>query len=49
MVMGHDELVIIGRLTGALVIGALIGLERTSTGGPPASARTRWCAWPRRC
>src|SRR4026207_820904 len=34
--MGHDELVIIGRLTGALVIGAMIGFERSFHGRPPA-------------
>jgi uncharacterized membrane protein YhiD involved in acid resistance len=28
--MGHDDLVIIVRVTGALVIGALIGFERTT-------------------
>src|SRR6185312_12429572 len=39
MVMGHDELVIIGRLTGALVIGAMIGFER-SFHGRPAGFRT---------
>jgi uncharacterized membrane protein YhiD involved in acid resistance len=27
--MGHEDLVIIGRVAGALVIGALIGFERT--------------------
>ena len=32
--MGHDDLVIIGRVTGALVIGALIGFERTFHGRP---------------
>jgi putative Mg2+ transporter-C (MgtC) family protein len=37
--MGHDELVIIGRLGGALVIGALIGFERTFH-GRPAGFRT---------
>src|SRR6187401_2002967 len=37
--MGHDELVIIGRLTGALVIGAMIGFER-SFHGRPAGFRT---------
>src|SRR6187551_736174 len=37
--MGHDELVIIGRLTGALVIGAMIGFERTFH-GRPAGFRT---------
>ena len=30
--MGHDDLVIIGRVAGALVIGALIGFERTFHG-----------------
>ena len=39
MFMGHDELVIIGRLTGALVIGAMIGFER-SFHGRPAGFRT---------
>ena len=39
MVMGHDELVIIGRLAGALVIGAMIGFER-SFHGRPAGFRT---------
>jgi putative Mg2+ transporter-C (MgtC) family protein len=49
MVMGHDELVIIGRLTGALVIGAMIGFER-SFHGRPAGFRThaRVCP-PRLC
>ena len=37
--MGHDELVIVGRLTGALVIGAMIGFERTFH-GRPAGFRT---------
>ena len=37
--MGHDELVIIGRLAGALVIGAMIGFER-SFHGRPAGFRT---------
>src|SRR5258707_13854052 len=32
--MGHDDLVIIGRVAGALVIGALIGVERTFHGRP---------------
>src|SRR5512144_1662376 len=39
MVMGHDELVIVGRLAGALVIGAMIGFERTFH-GRPAGFRT---------
>jgi putative Mg2+ transporter-C (MgtC) family protein len=37
--MGHDEVVIIGRVIGALVIGALIGFERTFH-GRPAGFRT---------
>src|SRR5438067_2777148 len=37
--MGHDDLVIIGRVLGALVIGALIGFERTFH-GRPAGFRT---------
>src|SRR5213595_1074806 len=37
--MGHDDLVIIGRVVGALVIGALIGFERTFH-GRPAGFRT---------
>jgi putative Mg2+ transporter-C (MgtC) family protein len=37
--MGHDDIVIIGRVTGALVIGALIGFERTFH-GRPAGFRT---------
>src|SRR5439155_12121673 len=37
--MSHDDLVIIGRVTGALVIGALIGFERTFH-GRPAGFRT---------
>jgi putative Mg2+ transporter-C (MgtC) family protein len=37
--MGHDDLVIIGRVMGALVIGALIGFERTFH-GRPAGFRT---------
>src|ERR1700688_2707208 len=37
--MGHDDLVIIGRVTGALVLGALIGFERTFH-GRPAGFRT---------
>jgi len=33
--MGHEDLVIIGnRVMGALVIGALIGIERTFHGPP---------------
>jgi uncharacterized membrane protein YhiD involved in acid resistance len=38
-IMGHDDLVIIGRVAGALVIGALIGFERTFH-GRPAGFRT---------
>lgn len=37
--MGHDELVIIARVAGALLIGALIGFERTFH-GRPAGFRT---------
>jgi len=37
--VGHDELVIVGRLSGALVIGAMIGFERTFH-GRPAGFRT---------
>src|SRR4051812_47927054 len=37
--MGHDELVIIGRVAGALAIGAMIGFER-SFHGRPAGFRT---------
>src|SRR3954453_6111477 len=37
--MGHDDLVIIGRVAGGLVIGALIGFERTFR-GRPAGFRT---------
>src|SRR5580765_34249 len=37
--MSHDDLVIIGRVAGALVIGALIGFERTFH-GRPAGFRT---------
>jgi putative Mg2+ transporter-C (MgtC) family protein len=37
--MGHDDLVIIGRVASALVIGALIGFERTFH-GRPAGFRT---------
>src|SRR3954463_14561906 len=37
--MGHDDLVIIGRVIGALVLGALIGFERTFH-GRPAGFRT---------
>ena len=37
--MGHEDLVIIGRVAGALVIGALIGFERTFH-GRPAGFRT---------
>ncbi len=37
--MGHEDLIIIGRVTGALVIGALIGFERTFH-GRPAGFRT---------
>jgi len=37
--LGHDDLVIIGRVAGALVIGALIGFERTFH-GRPAGFRT---------
>ena len=32
--MGHEDLVIIGRVAGALVIGAFIGFERTFHGRP---------------
>src|SRR5713101_1641272 len=37
--VGHDDLVIIGRAAGALVIGAMIGFERTFH-GRPAGFRT---------
>jgi putative Mg2+ transporter-C (MgtC) family protein len=37
--MNHDDLVIIGRVAGALVVGALIGFER-SFHGRPAGFRT---------
>src|SRR5256885_11407418 len=37
--MGHEEWVIVGRIFGALVIGSLIGLER-SFHGRPAGFRT---------
>lgn len=37
--MGHDELVIIGRISGALIVGAVIGFER-SFHGRPAGFRT---------
>lgn len=37
--MGHDEFVIVVRVTGALVIGAMIGFERTFH-GQPAGFRT---------
>src|SRR6059058_2667282 len=37
--MGHDDLVMIGRVVGALLIGALIGFERTFH-GRPAGFRT---------
>ena len=37
--MSHDELVIIGRVAGALIIGAMIGFERTFH-GRPAGFRT---------
>ena len=37
--MGHDELVIVGRLAGALFFGAMIGFERTFH-GRPAGFRT---------
>lgn len=37
--MGHEDLVIIGRVAGALVVGAFIGFERTFH-GRPAGFRT---------
>ena len=37
--MDHDNLVIIGRVAGALAIGAMIGFERTFH-GRPAGFRT---------
>ncbi|HEX2652566.1 MAG TPA: MgtC/SapB family protein [Xanthobacteraceae bacterium] len=37
--MGHEELVIIARVTGALLVGSIIGLER-SFHGRPAGFRT---------
>src|SRR3954470_24914114 len=37
--VGHDDVVIIGRVSGALIIGALIGIERTFH-GRPAGFRT---------
>src|SRR5213082_2369013 len=37
--MGHEDLIIIGRVAGALVMGALIGFERTFH-GRPAGFRT---------
>jgi len=39
VLMGHDDLVIIGRVSAALIIGALIGFERTFH-GRPAGFRT---------
>jgi MgtC family protein len=39
LMFGHDDLVIIGRVLGALVIGAAIGFERTFH-GRPAGFRT---------
>ena len=38
-IVTHDELVILGRLAGALFIGAMIGFERTFH-GRPAGFRT---------
>jgi putative Mg2+ transporter-C (MgtC) family protein len=38
-IVTHDELVILGRLAGAIIIGAMIGLER-SFHGRPAGFRT---------
>jgi MgtC family len=38
-IMTHDELVILGRLAGAILIGAMIGFERTFH-GRPAGFRT---------
>src|SRR3989475_10194925 len=39
LMLSHDDLVIIGRVLGALTIGALIGFERTFH-GRPAGFRT---------
>ena len=39
VLVNHDDLVIIGRVAGALVIGAMIGFERTFH-GRPAGFRT---------
>jgi putative Mg2+ transporter-C (MgtC) family protein len=39
MVVGHDELVILGRICGAILMGGLIGFER-SFHGRPAGFRT---------
>ena len=48
--VGHDELVIVGRLAGALVIGAMIGFERTFPRPPGrVSAPTRSFASPPPC
>ena len=47
--MGQELLIMTGRIFGALLIGALIGLERSFHGARRASARMRWCAWLPRC
>jgi len=46
----HNEYVeMLFRLVAALAAGGIIGLGRSYRGAPPASAPTRWCAWPRAC
>jgi len=40
--MGHDELVIVGRVLLALVLGGLIGWSAPFTAAPPAFAPMRW-------
>ncbi len=47
--MSVENLVMLARISGALVIGALIGMERTLRGRPAGSARMRWCASPPPC
>jgi uncharacterized membrane protein YhiD involved in acid resistance len=46
--MGQDELVIMGRVLLALLLGGLIGMERTFTAARPAFAPMRWSVSPPR-
>jgi uncharacterized membrane protein YhiD involved in acid resistance len=44
MIFGHDEIVITLRVLGAMLIGGMIGMERTFHGRPAGSAPMPWSA-----